>query len=100
MNYLSSYKDTEMYHIMHDGIMSNTKEKKPSANLEDDVMNLTAREKLKQDADKLAKYWLIDGAMIMKDIAHRHSYLEAYPEKNIDFFEYVEWKYTNTDLLT
>ena len=97
MNYLNTYKNTEMYQIMKDWILSNQGQK---TKLEEDVMSLSERENLKWFADKLAKRWLVDGAIVMKDIAHWHSYLEAYPKQNIGFFEYVEWKYTNPDLLT
>jgi len=99
MTCLNDYKDTEMYHIMKDWILSNAKVKEKTK-LEEDIMSLSDRENLKWFADKLAKRWLLDGAIVMKDIAHRHSYLEAYPEKKTDFFDYVQWKYTNPDLLT
>ena len=99
MNYLEHYKNSEMYRIMNDSTMKNN-DNTSSTWLADFIMDYLSREQLKKQADNLSKHWLYDWALVMKDIAHWQRYLENNKERFTDFFEYIDRKYTNPELLT
>jgi len=95
-NYLESFKNTEMYNLMSDWLPK----RELDSDLSENVIEYQAREELKLKANLVAKFWLIDWAIVMKDIAHWHRYLEWNPKDPMDFFGYVEFKYTNENLDT
>lgn len=86
-NYLDNYRDAEMSKAM-------SPESIHCWLMVDD------RELLKRFWDDLIKAGTQDEGIMLKDISHRQRYLEINPDDVKTFSEYVDWKYTNPDLVT
>jgi hypothetical protein len=63
-------------------------------------LSVDDRELLKRLGDDLIKAGTQDEGIMLKDISHRQRYLESNPENIKTFPEYIDWKYTNPDLVT
>lgn len=94
--YIDEFKETPMYQWIQDSIHFN----KEGVIDEKKLMNLKEREALKNFADIMASMWMKDGQIILKDISHWQRYLANNPKKPLDFYEYVERKYTNSENLS
>lgn len=86
-NYLDNYRDTETFKTM-------------SPETIHCWLSVDDRELLKRLGDDLIKAGTQDEGIMLKDISHRQRYLESNPENIKTFPEYIDWKYTNPDLVT
>ncbi len=96
--YFETYKNNEIFQSMYSSIVWHVSDK--DEHISRDILNYPQRERLKKQADKLAKWWFIVWALMMKEIAHWNRYLETNVDKPMDIIEYIHWKYTNPELFT
>jgi len=95
-NYIEQFKWTKMYEIMTKSIYLKDEMKV----IQEKLMKSKEREHLKEFADIMAGMGMKDWQVLLKDISHWQRYLEHNIDKPLDFYEYIEWKYTNPENLT
>lgn len=95
INYMKVIENTLLYEIMlgSEAIVQITTSSKP-------VFTGAQREKIKDIADEAKRQWFLQAYFVLKDLAHWDRYNAAHPDQPLDIFDYVQYKYSNTDLST